>query len=67
VINSSLYEKCKGNKSCNAKRDEIQDIKQRSIIKLGDDSLSSDDSTNEATDDHDDNGSDENDKDARLD
>jgi len=49
------------------KRDEIQDIIQRSIIRLGDDSLFSDDSTNEATDNHDDDGSGENDKDARLD
>lgn len=49
------------------KEDEIQDITQRSIIKLGNDSLSSNDSTNEATEDHDDDGSDENDKDARLD
>ena len=58
---------CKGNKSCEVKEDEIQDITQRSIIKLGNDSLSSNDSTNEATEDHDDDGSDENDKDARLD
>ena len=49
------------------KQDEIQDIIQRSIIRLGDDSLCSNDGTNEASDDHDDDGSEENDKNARLD
>ena len=61
---------CKGKKkkkSCNAKDGEIQDNIQRIIIKLGDDSLHPDDSTNEATDEHDDDGSGENEKDARPD
>ena len=58
---------CKDNKISNVKLDEIQDITQRSIIRLDDDSLCSNDATNEATDDHDDDGSDENDKNTRLD
>ena len=49
------------------KQDEIQAIIRRNIINVGDDSLSSDDSTNEATDNHDDDRSDENDKEAKLD
>jgi hypothetical protein len=58
---------CKGNKRCDAEEDEIPDNIQRIIFKLVDDSLSSEDWTNEATNDHDNDGSDENDKDARLD